>query len=49
VVHRPILQMSTIGWSSDNLPLLGLLVGADGIVYDHDITHKLWKCPSSVK
>jgi hypothetical protein len=49
VVHHPILQRSTVGWSSHNLPLLRFLVGADGIVRDHDITHKLWKCPSSVE
>jgi hypothetical protein len=49
VVHRLILWRSTTGWSSHNLPLLGFLVGTDGIIRDHDITHKLWKCPSSVE
>jgi hypothetical protein len=41
VVHRPVLQRSTTGWSSHSLPLLGFLVGADGSVRDHDIAHKL--------
>jgi hypothetical protein len=46
VVHRPVLQRSTTGWSSHSLSLLGFLVGEDGIIHDHDIAHKLWKCPS---
>jgi hypothetical protein len=41
VVHRPILRRSTTEWSSHNLPLLGFLMGADGIVCDHDNAHKL--------
>jgi hypothetical protein len=41
VVHRPILRRSTTGWSSHNLPLLGFLVGADGVVHDHDVTDEL--------
>jgi hypothetical protein len=49
VVHRPVLRRSTTGWSSHNLPLLGFLVGADGIICDHDIADELWKCPSSVE
>jgi hypothetical protein len=49
VVHRPVLWSSTAGWSSHSLALLGFLVGADGIVRDHDIAHKLWKCPCSVE
>jgi hypothetical protein len=49
VVHRPVLQMSTIEWSSNNLPLLGFVVGTDSIIRDHDIAHKLWKYPSSVE
>jgi hypothetical protein len=49
VVHRPVLQRSTTGWSGHNLPLLGFLVGADCIIRDHDIADKLWKCPSSVE
>ena len=49
VVHRPVLWGSTIRWSSLNLPLLGFLVGADGIVRDHNIADELWKCPSSVE
>jgi hypothetical protein len=49
VVHRPVLQRSTTGWSSHNLPLLGFLVGADGVVRDHHIADELWKCPSSVE
>jgi hypothetical protein len=43
VVHYVVLRRSTIGWSCDNLPLLGFLVGADGIVRNHDIADKLWK------
>jgi hypothetical protein len=49
VVHCPVLQRSTTGWSCHNLSLLGFLVGADCIVYDHDIADELWKCPSSVE
>jgi hypothetical protein len=49
VVHHPVLQRSTTGWSIHNLPLLGFLVGADGVVRDHDVADKLWKCPSSVE
>jgi hypothetical protein len=49
VVHRPVLQRSTTGWSSHNLPPLGFLVGADVIVCDHDVTDELWKHPSSVE
>jgi hypothetical protein len=41
VVHCSILRVSTTRWSSYRLPLLGFLVGADGIVRDHDIAHKL--------
>jgi hypothetical protein len=33
--------MSTTRWSCHNLPLLGFLVGADGIICDHDIADKL--------
>jgi hypothetical protein len=44
-----IRRRSTTGWSSHNLPLLGFLVCADGIVCGHDIAHKLWKCPSRVE
>jgi hypothetical protein len=47
-VHRPVLRRSTTRWSSHSLSLLGFLMGADGIVCDHDIAHKLWKCPSCV-
>jgi hypothetical protein len=49
LVHHPVLRRSTTEWSSHNLPLLGLLVGADGIICDHDIAHEPWKCPSSVE
>jgi hypothetical protein len=49
VVQRLVLQRSTTGWSSHNLPLLGFLVGADCIVRDHDIADELWKRPSSVE
>jgi hypothetical protein len=49
VVHHPVLQRSTTGWSSHNLPLLGFLVGVDGVVPDHDVADELWKCPSSVE
>jgi hypothetical protein len=49
VVHRPVLQRSTTDWSSHNLPLLGFIVGADCIIYDHDIVDELCKCPSSVE
>jgi hypothetical protein len=49
MVHRPVLQMSTTGWSCHNLPLLGFLVDVDCIVHDHDIANELWKCPSSVE
>jgi hypothetical protein len=45
VVHCPVLRMSTTGWSIHNLPLLGFLVGADGIICDHDVADELWKCP----
>jgi hypothetical protein len=48
VVHRLVLRKSTTGWSSHNLPLLGFLVGADGIVRDHDVADEFWKCPSIV-
>jgi hypothetical protein len=41
VVHHPVLWRSTTGWSSHNLPLLGFLMGADDIIRDHDIAHKL--------
>jgi hypothetical protein len=41
VVHRLVLWRSTTGWSSLSLPLLGFPMGADGIVRDHDIAHKL--------
>jgi hypothetical protein len=44
VVHHPVLRRSTTGWSCHSLPLLGFLVGADGIIHDHDIADKLWKC-----
>jgi hypothetical protein len=49
VVHRPVLRRSSTKWSSHSLPLLGFLVGADGVVRDHDIADELWKCPSSVE
>jgi hypothetical protein len=49
VVHRPVLQRSTTRWSNHSLPLLGFLVGADGVVCYHDIADELWKCPSSVE
>jgi hypothetical protein len=49
VVHRPVLQRITTGWSSHNLHLLGFLVGMDGIVRDHDVADKLWTCPSSIE
>jgi hypothetical protein len=49
VVRRPVLQRSTTGWSSHNLPLLGFLVGTDGVVRDHDVANELWKFPSSVE
>jgi hypothetical protein len=49
VVHCPVIRRSTTGWSSHNLPLLGFLVGADGVVRDHDVADELWKCPSSVE
>jgi hypothetical protein len=49
VVHHLVLRRRTVGWSSHSLPLLGFLVGVDGIVRDHDIANKLWKCPSSVE
>jgi hypothetical protein len=49
VVHHLVLQRSTARWSSHNLPLLGFLVRADGIVCDHDVANELWKCPSSVE
>jgi hypothetical protein len=49
VVHRPILWGSTTGWSCHNLPIISFLVGAYCIIRDHDIAHKLWKCPSSVE
>jgi hypothetical protein len=49
VVHRSVLRRSTTGWSFHNIPLLGFLVGVDGIIRDHDIADKLWKCPSSVE
>jgi hypothetical protein len=49
VVHHPVLQGSTPGRSSHNLPLLGFLVGTDGIIRDHDIADELWKCPSCVE
>jgi hypothetical protein len=41
VVHRPVLQGSTTGWSSHSLPLLGFLVGADCIICDHDTADEL--------
>jgi hypothetical protein len=49
VVRRPVLRRSTTGWSGHNLPLLGFLVGADGVVRDHNVADELWKCPSSVE
>jgi hypothetical protein len=49
VIHHPVLQRSTTGWSCHSLPLLGFLVGAECIVCDHDITDKLGKCSSSVE
>jgi hypothetical protein len=49
VVHRPVLQRSTTGWSSHNLPLLGFLVGTDCIIHDHDDADELYKCPSNVE
>jgi hypothetical protein len=47
VVHRPVIQGSTSGWSGHNLPLLGFLMCVDCIIRDHDIVDELWKCPSS--
>jgi hypothetical protein len=41
VVHRPVLRRSTARWSSHSLPLLGFLVGADGVVRDHHIADEL--------
>jgi hypothetical protein len=49
VVHHLVLRRSTTRWNSHNLPLLGFLVGADGVVRDHHIVDELWKCPSSVE
>jgi hypothetical protein len=49
VIHRLILQRSTTGWRCHDLPLLGFLVGVNCIIRDHDITDKLWKCPSGVE
>jgi hypothetical protein len=49
VVHHPVIWRSTTGWSRHNLPLLGFLVGADGVIRDHDVADELWKCPSSVE
>jgi hypothetical protein len=46
VVHHPVHQRSTTGWSGHNLPLLGFLVGMDDVVCDHDIANELWKRPS---
>jgi hypothetical protein len=41
VVHRLVVRRSTTGWSGHNLPLLGFLVGADDVVYDHDVADEL--------
>jgi hypothetical protein len=41
VVHCPVLQSSTTGWSSHNLPLLGFLMGADGVIRDHHIADEI--------
>jgi hypothetical protein len=49
VVHHPVHQGSTCGWSCHSIPLLGFLMGVDCIVCDDDIAHELWKCPSSVE
>jgi hypothetical protein len=49
VVPRLVLQRNTTGWSYHNLPLLGFLVGVDGIIHDHDIADKLWKCYPGVE
>jgi hypothetical protein len=49
VVHRPVLQRSTTGWSYHSLPLLGFLVGSDCIVRDHDNADELWNYLSSVE
>jgi hypothetical protein len=49
MVHRPILQRCTTGWSGHNLPLLGFLVGVNCIVRDYDIADELWKCSSSIE
>jgi hypothetical protein len=49
VVHRLILRRSTTGWSYHNLHLLGFHVGADGIIHDHNIADKLWKCSPDVE
>jgi hypothetical protein len=49
VVHHLILWRSTTRWSCHNLPVLGFLVSADGIIHDHDIADKLRKYPSSVE
>jgi hypothetical protein len=49
VVHHPILRRSTTERSSHNLPLLGFLVGVDGVIHDHDVADELLKCPSSLE
>jgi hypothetical protein len=49
VIHHPVLQRSTTGWSYHGLPLLGLLVGTDCVVRDDNIADKLREWPSSVE
>jgi hypothetical protein len=49
VVHHPVLQRGTTGWSSHIRPLLGFLVGADCIIRYHDVADELWKCPFRVE
>jgi hypothetical protein len=41
VVHRPVSGRSTAGRSYYSLPLLCILVCADRIIHDDDITDKL--------
>jgi hypothetical protein len=43
VVHHPVPGRSTTGRSYYDLPLLCVLVCADRIVHDDDITNKLWE------
>jgi hypothetical protein len=43
VVHHPVPGRSTIGRSCYGLPLLCILVCADCMIHDNDITDKLWE------